>query len=194
MPKTFKAQSKKYPDKKNPKRNKWSEKEDQKLIKFMSEHPDAIHLSETYIESHFNRSKKQCRNRWTNYLKPGLNLSPLTPTEKKYVCHRQKEIGNKWATIGRELGRTCDMIKNFWWSRQRILRNIKKTKLDAITDCESELKFETEPNTKDDRLILFNNETNQTNQTDDRIRSSFDLLLYAALHEIASELKKLEEK
>lgn len=49
------------------------------------------------------RTYKQCRERFTNYLKDGLNCGPWTKEENKILLDMHGKIGNKWAEIARIL-------------------------------------------------------------------------------------------
>ncbi|CEM18518.1 unnamed protein product [Vitrella brassicaformis CCMP3155] len=61
------------------------------------------------------RSGKQVRERFVNYLNPALKYGDLTDEEDQYILKRQQEIGNKWSTIARELGRSSNCIKNRYY-------------------------------------------------------------------------------
>lgn len=49
------------------------------------------------------RTYKQCRERFMNYLKNGLNCGPWTPEENNILMEMHGKIGNKWAEIARIL-------------------------------------------------------------------------------------------
>jgi hypothetical protein len=58
------------------------------------------------------RTAKQCRERWANYLDPSLLKTPFTQTEDEILLALQKEHGNKWSLISRQLpGRTENAVK-----------------------------------------------------------------------------------
>lgn len=49
------------------------------------------------------RTYKQCRERYTNYLKEGLNVGPWTKEEDQLLLSMHAKVGNKWAEIARYL-------------------------------------------------------------------------------------------
>ncbi|OHT06112.1 Myb-like DNA-binding domain containing protein [Tritrichomonas foetus] len=64
-----------------------------------------------------SRTSKQCRERWFNRLSPDLKHEPFDPAEDQIIIQKQKEIGNRWAIIARQLpGRSPNSIKNRWYS------------------------------------------------------------------------------
>lgn len=62
------------------------------------------------------RCSKQCRERYHQNLKPGLNHDPISDTEGREICRLVTQKGQKWAQIARELGtsRSDNAIKNWW--------------------------------------------------------------------------------
>ena len=67
-----------------------------------------------------SRTSKQCRERWFNRLRPDLKHEPFEPWEDHLIIQKQKEIGNRWAMIAKELpGRSTNSIKNRWYSALR---------------------------------------------------------------------------
>lgn len=49
------------------------------------------------------RTYKQCRERFTNYLRDGLNCGPWSKEEDALLLEMHYKIGNKWAEIARHL-------------------------------------------------------------------------------------------
>ena len=45
------------------------------------------------------RTAKQCRERWKNFLDPGINRSPWTAAEDAALCRAHEKVGNKWSMI-----------------------------------------------------------------------------------------------
>jgi hypothetical protein len=64
-----------------------------------------------------SRTSKQCRERWLNRLSPSLNHGPFESWEDRMIIEKQKDLGNRWATIARLLpGRSAGSVKNRWYS------------------------------------------------------------------------------
>lgn len=61
----------------------------------------------------YNRTGKQCRQRWMNILDPSIKKDRWSIKEDLILLQRQQELGNKWIEISLYLnGRTESMIKN----------------------------------------------------------------------------------
>ena len=59
------------------------------------------------------RTARQCRNRYQDFLAPGLNKSPWTPEEDELLKRQYEEIGPRWAVLRSFFpGRTDLNIKN----------------------------------------------------------------------------------
>jgi hypothetical protein len=71
------------------------------------------------------RSRRQCRERWVNYLSPAVCNRPWTPEEEDLLSVKVKEIGRKWKAMEPFFpGRTDVNIKNHWkqmekWARTK---------------------------------------------------------------------------
>nr|XP_018633117.1 transcription factor MYB27-like [Nicotiana tomentosiformis] len=97
----------------------WLEEEDERLasvIAILGERRwDALAKA-----SGLRRSGKSCRLRWMNYLRPNLKHGHITEDEERLIVQLQKQFGNKWSKIVKQLpGRTDNEIKNYWRSHLR---------------------------------------------------------------------------
>jgi hypothetical protein len=62
-----------------------------------------------------DRSARQCRDRYKNYLLESLVRDPWTPEEDALVVQKFHQIGPKWVEIGKMLsGRSGNNVKNRW--------------------------------------------------------------------------------
>jgi hypothetical protein len=61
------------------------------------------------------RTARQCRDRYNNYLVDSLMTDPWTPEEDALVIQQYHRIGAKWVEIGKMLkGRSGNNVKNRW--------------------------------------------------------------------------------
>jgi hypothetical protein len=63
-----------------------------------------------------DRSARQCRNRYKNYLLDSLVTNPWTREEDAVLIEKFHQIGPKWVEIGKLLsGRSGNNVKNRWY-------------------------------------------------------------------------------
>lgn len=74
-----------------------------------------------YIASQLNnRTARQVRERWKNYLCPGVNNPPWSEEEDEKLTDLVKKHGPQWSKIASEFGTRTDVhIKNRWALLQR---------------------------------------------------------------------------
>lgn len=106
-----------------------------------------------------NRTTRQCRERYKNYLSPEIKNGPWSKEEDELLKEKYKEFGPKWAKIGSFFNSRSDVnIKNRWASinaksptvqmpsnniQQSILLNNtdknvnKKSEIESISNLES---------------------------------------------------------
>jgi len=67
------------------------------------------------------RTAKQCRERYTQNLAPGLNRQPITDREAAFIREWVEKNGTQWAELSRQpqvRGRSDNHLKN-WWNGQK---------------------------------------------------------------------------
>ena len=75
-----------------------------------------------------NRTLRQCKERWFNYLQPGVNSNPWTKEEDIRLAEMVKNFGNSWSKIKQYFPRRTDVnIKNRWSKLSQLMKQpIKK--------------------------------------------------------------------
>lgn len=91
----------------------WTKEEDEILTQWVHEHGES---GWTKIAAQLpGRIGKQCRERWTNCLKPDIKKTNWTEEEDNLIIKLQATLGNKWAKMAEFVeGRTDNQIKNRW--------------------------------------------------------------------------------
>jgi hypothetical protein len=125
-------------------RNLFSPVEDERLRELVQLHGTLEW--ETIAQEMPGRTKRQCKERWRNYLSPEISLSTWTPAEDKLLLTMVEKLGNHWKSL-EELfpGRSDNALKN----RCRLLLRqqsrgegrpqIKSTSSDQSTDVGVEI-------------------------------------------------------
>ncbi|OHT17572.1 Myb-like DNA-binding domain containing protein [Tritrichomonas foetus] len=107
---------------------KFSVEEDQILRELVAQHGEK---NWSVVASHMpDRSPRQCRERWTNYLSPKLNNNEWLPEEDSVLLARYEEFGSRWVLISKYLeGRTDQMVKNRYFViyRKSLRESSRKT-------------------------------------------------------------------
>ncbi|OHT04218.1 Myb-like DNA-binding domain containing protein [Tritrichomonas foetus] len=125
-------------------RHKFSAQEDQYLRQLISVYGPKNW--QTIASQLNNRTARQCRERWKNYLCPAVNNEPFTKEEDELLFKKYAELGKQWSKIAKFFKDRTDInIKNRWAT----LTNQMKRK---------SMLFESLPNNPE-------NTQNQTNAT-----------------------------
>lgn len=99
--------------KQSVKRRKFTNDEDQKLKELVTKL--GTKSWERIARFMPDRTARQCRDRYKNYLLETLVTDPWTPEEDALVVRMFHELGPKWVEIARMLnGRSGNHVKNRW--------------------------------------------------------------------------------
>jgi len=101
-----------------PSKKPWLVREDNQLKGYVHAMPTQCRISWTKVSMLMgNRSAKQCRDRWFNYLRPNSNKGEWAIEEDLKVVELQSLYGNKWTMIASFLpGRSDYDIRRRWYS------------------------------------------------------------------------------
>ena len=92
--------------------------------------------------SMYQRTPKQCRERYHQNLKATLNHAPISVEEGEVIEQLVAQIGKKWAEIARRLGDRSDNAVKNWWNGSQ---NRKKRFLPSHAQSSKTLVNRTEP-------------------------------------------------
>ena len=122
---------------KESKHGRWSSEEDIRLseiiprlgtqswVDIAKELVDAMKTHHGQDPKGPQRTCKQCRQRWTNFLDPTVRRAHWTKEEDDKILEMVKLYGHKWSDISRQLnGRSEALVKNRWYSSVRKLAGI----------------------------------------------------------------------
>lgn len=131
-------------------RTKFSEREDLKLIKLVSESGKSPNWREISNIMQ-TRTPRQCRERYQNYLCPRINHHEWTAEEDQILTTQFQIHGPKWNTIAKMLkGRTGNMIRNRW---QTLLRQDQKKPISEPNQSSNEQPDNNDKNTETEAPI-----------------------------------------
>jgi hypothetical protein len=99
---------------KNKRKRHFAQREDVALVAFVNKYGTDADAWEIIASNMPNFNARQCRDRWLNYLRPGINRNPFSPEEDALLISLFKEYGPKWALFAKRhfLGRTDMQLKN----------------------------------------------------------------------------------
>ena len=119
-------------------RHTFSEREDEQLKKLVSEYGDQDW--KIIADCLGSRTPRQCRERYKNYLMPGIVNGEWTEVEDKLLQDKYNEIGPHWTMICKFFPTRSEInIKNRWASISK--RGLRKKNVQSNTAI-SELKNE----------------------------------------------------
>jgi myb proto-oncogene protein len=114
------------------KKGLWESAEDQKLLEGISLY--GRKWSKVAKVCFSNRTPKQIRERYINYLDPEVKKGKFSLDEEIRILELHNRFGNKWKLISQFVpGRPSDAIKNRFNSS--IKRNVKKLKVLIFLNC-----------------------------------------------------------
>lgn len=104
---------------------KFTKEEDEQLTRIIQEH--GTQDWELISSEMKNRTARQCRERWINYISPGLSNAPWTMEEDKKLDELYAEFGSRWHKIAEYFpNRSGNCVRNRYKLRER--RALKKSK------------------------------------------------------------------
>lgn len=94
-------------------RRKFTPEEDEQLRRLVEE--NGAHKWDYIATSMPGRTGRQCRDRYQNYLCPGISRDEWTAEEERLLIEKHAEFGSHWAKMTRFFpGRTGTALKNRW--------------------------------------------------------------------------------
>ncbi|TVU46011.1 hypothetical protein EJB05_05524, partial [Eragrostis curvula] len=119
-----------------PHRGPWTGEEDDILKAMVKQHGNRKWA--VVAQALPGRIGKQCRERWTNHLRPGIKKSQWTEEDDKALIAAHKMYGNRWSVIARFLqGRSENAVKNHWNATRRSLKAKHRTKNNKKKNAQS---------------------------------------------------------
>lgn len=134
--------------KSNIKKGRWSAEEDYKIKDLVTLYNFNWAKISKLI---YNRTPKQIRDRYINYLDPNLNNNPFTILENKKIINFVKEYGKQWVKLSKVIrGKSPLSIKNKYFS----LLRANKTKIDEVNKIFLISKEPKEPKINESKVNL----------------------------------------
>ena len=109
-------------------RHKFTKEEDETLIQLFNQFGKNWKI----IAKGMNGlTPRQCRERYQDYLSPGIRNESWTPEEEKLLVEKFNEYGPKWTTIAKFFNARTDVnIKNHWTIMNQRLEKSKKIEIE----------------------------------------------------------------
>lgn len=97
---------------KTSRKQKFSPEEDEELRGYYNQYGADWKMIAALMK---NRTARQCRDRWKNYLSPNVSTRPWTAEEDALLFEKFKEYGRQWSIIAKFFNQRTDIhIKNRW--------------------------------------------------------------------------------
>ena len=139
------------PDECRVKRNKFTPSEDRKLLQLVDQYGDKCNWNIIANEME-NKSARQCRDRWTQFLQPNISKAPFTYEEDKLLIEQIRNFGTAWRKICPFFkNRSSTQLKNRYTSLKRYadkedwLHELMEIHAQEISSPESEIIPPPEP-------------------------------------------------
>ena len=82
-----------------------------------------------------NRTPRQCKERWINYLQPNINKDKWTKPEDDLLFYLVNKLGSKWNTLSSYFNnRPPVILKNRFNILSRHIKRLERSKLIADTE------------------------------------------------------------
>ena len=137
-------------------RHKFTEKEDKEIIDYVKQ----FGVNNWVIISHLmkNRSSRQLRERYCNYLSPDLKKSEWSQEEDEKLCDLVKKIGKSWRKISQQFdGRTEVNLKNRYRLLERRERKYKIQMKEKIMKYKRKTKKNPTTTKNPQKYVIDNN-------------------------------------
>lgn len=107
-------------------KRRWTREEDMTLLQRVETYGTSSWV--TIAKGIPDRTAKQCRERWSNNLRPGVNQS-WTEGEDLMLLEYIAKNGRDWKSLVQLLGKTANALKNRYFS---LLRKMENRKTEAL--------------------------------------------------------------
>jgi len=149
-------------------KKKFTSEEDEIIVNYVQKHGAKNWRFLTTILK--NRTSRQIRERWVNYLDPNVSHGEWTKEEDELILELFNQNGTKWSVISKSfLNRTDVMIKNRF---QLLKRHLNKGFLKKNGTVEQTIPFQ--DGEKDIPQVFENNEDYIFDFTEEMFMNEFD--------------------